>query len=82
MPQVIEVARLAELRAILQPDVNMAICRRSASLVARSAFAALAECMQGEFRAVVTEDTFHDELKGYLTKFDTSVIQQKLSAAR
>lgn len=75
MPQVIEVARPAELRAILQPDVNMAICRRSASLVVRSAFAALAERMQGEFRAGVTEDTFQEELKGYLTKFDTSPIQ-------
>jgi len=78
MPQVIEVARPAELRAILQPDVNMAICRRSTPLVARSAFAALAEHMQGEFRAGLTEDTFQKELKGYLAKFETTAIQREI----
>ncbi len=78
LPQIIEVTRPDNLRTILQPGVNMTICRRSASLVVHSAFAALAEHMQGEFRSVVTEDTFPDELKSYLTKYDTSAIQREI----
>lgn len=74
--------RLAErpdgLRAILGNETNMVIWRRAPSLVARSALAALLPRMQGEFRAMVSEQNFTRQLDRYLQSFDTTPLQREI----
>lgn len=74
--------RLAEqpdgLRAILGNNTNMVIWRRTPSLVARSALAALLPRMQGEFRAMVSEQNFTKQLDRHLQSFDTTPLQREI----
>jgi hypothetical protein len=67
-----------DLRAILSNDTNMVIWRRSPSLVVRSAFGALLPRMQGEFRAMVSEQNFTQQLDRYLQSFDTTPLQREI----
>jgi len=78
VPAMLAVQHRTELRAILDPGVNMVTLKRLPSRVTRAAFGALAESMRGEFREVVSAATFGAALNEYLSQFSTTAIQREI----